>query len=59
MEIKERKFPTWDIKRRVVHIVSSFATKEYNRKVFESTNIKVRQKCWYFRSLDQQVLVKA
>ena len=28
MEIKDRKFATWDIKRRVVHIVSPFETKE-------------------------------
>ena len=32
---------------------------ERNRIVFQNTNINVRQKCWFFWSLDQQVLVKA
>ena len=31
---------------------------ERNRIVFQNTNIKVRQKCWYFRSPEKQVLVK-
>ena len=32
---------------------------ERNRIVFQNTNINVRQKCWFFWSLDQQVVVKA
>ena len=34
-------------------------TNERNRIVFQNTNINVRQKCWFFWSLDQQVVVKA
>ena len=32
---------------------------ERNRIVFQNTNINVRQKCWFFWSLDQQVVVTA
>ena len=32
---------------------------ERNRIVFQNTNIKVRQKYWFFWSPDQQVVVKA
>ena len=32
---------------------------ERNRIVFQNTYINVRQKCWFFWSLDQQVVVKA
>ena len=31
---------------------------ERNRIIFQNTNIKVRQKYWFFWSLDQQVVVK-
>ena len=32
---------------------------ERNRIVFQNTNINVCQKCWFFWSLDQEVVVKA
>ena len=32
---------------------------EANQIVFQNTNIKVRQECWFFWSPDQQVVIKA